>query len=275
MRQFSLPGGLCVPALGQGTWRMGEDSSQAAAEADALAAGIDAGLTLIDTAEMYGSGRTETFLGQALAGLRDRIFLVSKAYPQNAGRKSLPAACEGSLKRLKTDRLDLYLLHWPGSVPIAETVEAMEALKASGKIRAWGVSNFDLDDMEELLAAGGTACATNQVLYNVTRRGPEHSLIPWMQSKKMPLMAYSPVEQGRLPKGGALAEVAARHGVSSFQIALAWSIRDGVFAIPKAGTLAHVHENAAAADIVLSAEDLATIDASFKPPRAKTSLAML
>lgn len=279
MRQISLPGGLDVPVLGQGTWRMGEESSRAKDEAAALVAGIEAGLTLIDTAEMYGSGRTESFLGHALAGRRDEIFLVSKACPQNAGRKSLPAACEGSLERLKTDRLDLYLLHWPGQVPIAETVEAMEALKKSGKIRAWGVSNFDVDDMDELFAAGGIACATNQVLYNVTRRGPEHSLAPWMRSKTMPLMAYSPVEQGRLLQDGmkadALAEVAERHGVSPFQIALAWSIRDGAFAIPKAGTLAHVYENAAAAEIMLSADDLAAIDAGFTPPARKTSLAML
>ena len=275
MRQIEMPGGIKVPVLGQGTWNMGEEASQAAAETKALLAGIEAGLTLIDTAEMYGEGRTETFLGQALAGRRDAIFLVSKAYPQNASRKRLPAACEASLRRLKTDRLDLYLLHWPGSVPLGETVEAMEALTASGKVAAWGVSNFDLAHMDALMAAGGTGCATNQVLYNVTRRGPDFDLAPWLAAHKIPLMAYSPVEQGRLPTGGALGAVAKRHGVTAFQVALAWAIRNGAFAIPKAATLAHVAENRAAADLALSPEDLAAIDRDFRPPTRRTSLAML
>ena len=275
MRQVDMPGGLHVPVLGQGTWRMGEDPTRAAEEAAALVAGIDAGMTLIDTAEMYGDGRTETFLGAALAGRRDDVVLVSKAYPQNASRKRLPLACAASLKRLRTDRLDLYLLHWPGSVPVGETVEAMEALKTRGLIRAWGVSNFDVADMEGLMAAGGTGCATNQVLYNVTRRGSEFDLVPWLKMRNMPLMAYSPVEQGRLPTGGALAAVASRHGVTPFQIALAWTIRDGGFAIPKAATLAHVHENRAAAELALSAEDLAAIDAAFRPPARRTALEML
>ena len=272
MRTIDLPGGLRVPVIGQGTWNMGEDSARAADETRALAVGIDAGMTLIDTAEMYGEGRTESFLGKALAGRRDEIVLVSKAYPQNASRKRLPLACDGSLKRLKTDRLDLYLLHWPGSTPIGETVEAMEALKASGKIRAWGVSNFDVAGLKEMLAAGGAGCATNQVLYNVTRRGPDFDLAPWLATHRIPLMAYSPVEQGRLPTGGALAHVAARHGVSPFQIALAWTIRGGAFAIPKAATLAHVRENSAAADLVLSPSDLSEIDQDFQPPGRKTSL---
>ena len=275
MRQITLAGDLKIPVLGQGTWRMGEDTSCAKAETEALMVGIEAGMTLVDTAEMYGEGRTESFLGAALAGRRDDVFLVSKAYPQNASRKGLPAACAASLNRLKTDRLDLYLLHWPGNVPIGETVEAMEALKASGKIRAWGVSNFDVDDMEELVAEGGAGCATNQVLYNVTRRGPDYDLAPWLAAHGMPLMAYSPIEQGRLPTGGALAEVAARHGVTPFQVALAWTIRAGAFAVPKAGSAAHTRENAAAADLVLSDEDLARIDAAFAPPRRKASLAML
>lgn len=275
MRHVTLRGGLEVPIIGQGTWRMGESRAAAADEAKALNAGIDAGMTLVDTAEMYGEGRTETLLGDTLSARRDEIILVSKAYPQNASRKRLPAACEASLKRLRTDRLDLYLLHWQGSVPIGETVEAMEALKAAGKIRFWGVSNFDKAAMEELFAAGGDGCATNQVLYNVTRRGPDYDLVPWLDAHDMPLMAYSPVEQGRLPEGGALAAVGARRGVSAFQVALAWAVRAGAFAIPKAGTLEHVLENAAASDIALSADDLVAIDAEFKPPGRKTSLAML
>ncbi len=275
MRHIEMREGLSVPVLGQGTWRMGEDRARTREEAAALHAGIEAGMTLIDTAEMYGDGATEAFLGEVLAGCRDALFLVSKAVPQNASRKRLAAACEGSLKRLRTDRLDLYLLHWPGSVPLAETAEAMEALVAAGKIRAWGVSNFDTGMMEDLLEAGGRTCATNQVLYNVTRRGPEFDLAPWLKRHGMPLMAYSPIEQGRLPHGGALARVAAAHGTTPAVVALAWAIRDGAFAIPKAGSVAHARESAEAAGLALTPGDLSMLDQAFTPPTRRQPLAML
>ena len=276
MRTLDLPGLGPVPLMGQGTWRMGEDADRRAAETAALRTGVELGLTVIDTAEMYGDGATESFLGEALAGLRDRVVLVSKAYPQNAGRGRLQRACEASLRRLTTDRLDLYLLHWRGSVPLAETVEGMEALKSAGKIRAWGVSNLDRGDMEELAAAGGQACATDQVLYNVTRRGPEFDLLPALARSGVPATAYSPVEQGRLPKGGALQAVADRHGVTAYQAALAWVVRSGeVLAIPKAADAAHVRENREAADLALTAEDLSEIDAEFPPPRRAVPLEML
>ncbi|WP_018260225.1 aldo/keto reductase [Methylobacterium sp. WSM2598] len=276
MRALALRTGTLIPVLGQGTWRMGEAPAARRAEAEALRAGIDLGMTLIDTAEMYGEGETETFLGEALAGLRRRVFLVSKVYPHNAGRARLPRACEASLRRLRTDHLDLYLLHWRGDVPLGETVEALEALVRAGKIRAWGVSNFDTEDLDDLAEAGGAACAVNQILYNVTRRGPEFDLLPAMDARGIAAMAYSPVEQGRLPGDGALAAVAARHGATPYQVALAFTLRrPGVMAIPKAGRLAHVQENARAADLALDAEDLAALDAAFPPPRRKTPLAML
>jgi diketogulonate reductase-like aldo/keto reductase len=279
IRTITFPGAppaQTVPVLGQGTWTMGESHARAAEETAALRLGVELGMTLIDTAEMYGEGATESFLGRALAGLRESIFLVSKVYPQNAGGKRLVAACEGSLKRLGTDRLDLYLLHWPGAVPLAETVEGMEALQRAGKIRRWGVSNFDVSDMEELIAAGGTGCATNQILYNPTRRGPEHDLLPWLERHRIPFMAYSPVEQGRLPERGALRDLAARHGASIAQIALAWTLRDpGAIAIPKAGTPAHVRDNRAAMDLRLTPEDVALLDGQFPPPSRKKPLEML
>ena len=276
MREIALTPDLRVPVLGQGTWRMGEVPSRAAAETAAIREGVALGMALIDTAEMYGDGETETFLGKALAGLRDQVVLVSKVYPQNAGGARLVRACEASLRRLNTDRLDLYLLHWRGSIPLEETVRGMEALVKAGKIRCWGVSNLDTDDMEELVAAGGSACVTNQVLYNVTRRGPEFDLLPDLARRGMSAMAYSPVEQGRLPKSGALSTVAQRHGVTAAQVALAFVMRRSeVIAIPKAATLAHVRENRAAADFVLAADDLATLDAAFPPPRRKTALDML
>jgi diketogulonate reductase-like aldo/keto reductase len=275
-RSVSFPDHCLVPALGQGTWRMGEDSRLRQQELAALRAGIDLGMTLIDTAEMYGDGGAETLLGGAMAGLRDKVFLVSKVYPQNAGRGRIERACEASLRRLKTDHLDLYLLHWRGSVPLAETVEGMEALVAAGKIRRWGVSNLGQGDMEELFRAGGTQCATNQILYNVTVRGPEFDLIPQLSQHHIPTMAYSPVGQGRLPQSPALSAVARRLDVTPFQVALAWVLRDPmVVAIPKATDTAHVAENRRALDLVLSAEDLAAIDADFPPPSRKTRLAML
>ena len=276
MREVILPGGERAPALGQGTWRMGERPERRAAEIEALRTGVELGMTLIDTAEMYGDGATESLVGEALADLRDDVFLVSKAYPQNAGRGRLERACEASLKRLRTDRLDLYLLHWRGSIPLAETVEGMEALRTAGKIKAWGVSNLDLDDMDELARAGGQNCATDQVLYSVGRRGPEFDLFPALAERGVSVMAYSPVEQGRLPTRGALKAIADRHGATAYQVALSWVMRaPGAFAIPKAGDVAHVRENRAAADLQLTPEDLAAIDAEFPPPARRTRLEML
>lgn len=255
---------------------MGEVASRREAEVQALRTGIELGLTVVDTAEMYGEGATETFVGEAVAGVRNQVILVSKAYPQNAGRGRLERACEASLKRLRTDRLDLYLLHWRGSVPLAETIEGMEALKRAGKIRAWGVSNLGLQDMNDLAAAGGANCATDQILYNVTRRGPEFDLLPALAERGVPVMAYSPVEQGRLPRSGALKAVADRHGVTVYQVALAWVVRSAnVLAVPKAADAAHVRENRHALDLVLTAEDIAEIDKEFSPPKRATRLEML
>jgi diketogulonate reductase-like aldo/keto reductase len=276
-RRVSLPDGEQVPPLGQGTWKIAERRDRRAAEIAALRLGLDLGLGLIDTAEMYGEGEAETLVGEAIAGRRDEVFLVSKVYPYNASRTRVTEACERSLQRLRTDRLDLYLLHWRGSVPLAETVEGFEALRRTGKIRHWGVSNFDRADMEELFAIrAGEACATNQVLYNVSRRGPEFDLLPWQAERRIPTMAYSPVEQGRLSNARALEEIGRRHGASPFQIALAWVMRSpDVIAIPKASDPDHVRENRAALDIVLTEDDLSTLDAAFRPPRRPTPLEML
>jgi diketogulonate reductase-like aldo/keto reductase len=276
-RRVRLPGGEEVVALGQGTWRMAEDRARRAEESAALRLGIELGMTLIDTAEMYGEGRTEELVGEAVADLRDQVFIVSKVYPYNASRSGVVQACDRSLRRLKTDRLDLYLLHWPGSVPIGETVEGFEALRRAGKIRHWGVSNFDADEMEELFdVSGGSACATNQILYNLSRRGPEYGLMPWMEERGIPTMAYSPIEQGRLRRSGALDEIAKKHGATPYQIALAWVMRrPDVIAIPKAGRAGHVRENRKAADIVLDEHDLAAIDAAYPPPKRKKPLEMI
>lgn len=276
MKHVTLPGGEVVPSLGQGTWKMGERAERRSDEIAALRAGVELGMTLIDTAEMYGDGAAETLISEALGSVRDQLFIVSKAYPQNASRSRLAGACEASLKRLGTDRLDLYLLHWRGSVPLAETIEAMEALKSAGKIRHWGVSNLDTDDMEELIAAGGDGCVTDQILYNLVRRGPELDLLPRLAQHKVPVMAYSPVEQGRLSSHPALDKVTSRVGATPAQVALAWTLRhDGLIAIPKASSIAHVRENRAAADIVLSDTDLATLDAEFPRPRDRRPLEML
>jgi diketogulonate reductase-like aldo/keto reductase len=273
---LTLPDGRRVSALGQGTWHMGEDPDRRAEETAALRAGIESGMALIDTAEMYGEGATESFLGEALQGLRDRIFLVSKVYPQNAGAARLRRACEASLKRLKTGTLDLYLLHWRGSVPLAETVEAMEGLRDAGLIAAWGVSNFDADDMEDLFDAGGDGVATNQVLYNLTRRGPEFDLLPLMDKLSLPAMAYSPIEQGRLAGHEALERVAERHGATGLQVALAWLLRrPDLLVIPKASTVDHVAANRAAADLCLTVADLADLDRTFPAPTRKVPLEML
>lgn len=276
MKTIRLPDGTTVPALGQGTWMMAEDRRARSEEIVALRGGIDLGLTLIDTAEMYADGESERLVGAAIQGKRDQVFLVSKAYPQNASHDRLPRACEASLTRLGTDRLDLYLLHWRGNVPLGETVEAMERLVDAGKILRWGVSNLDADDMEELVASGGDACATDQILYNLTRRGPEHDLLPWLAEHAIPTMAYSPVEQGRLVGHAGLCSLADEIGATPAQLALAWLLaRDNVIAIPKAGRVAHVRDNRAAADLTLNASVLDRLDKLFPRPKGRVPLEML
>lgn len=277
MRSLQLPSGEAVPALGLGTWGMGESRHRGHEEIAALRLGIDLGMTLIDTAEMYGDGGAEEIVGKAIAGRRDGVFLVSKVYPHNATRKGTLAACERSLKRLGTDRLDLYLLHWRGAVPLSETLEAFGELRRAGKIRHFGVSNFDRADMEELTnLPGGDATACNQVLYNLMRRGIEWDLLPWCRTRRMPIMAYSPVEQGRLLDRPALVRLARRRGITPAQAALAWILRqDGVIAIPKAVQPKHLHENRAAGDIELASEDLAELDAVSSPPSGPQPLEML
>jgi len=273
MQMVTWPNGTLVPALGQGTWKMGEDRARRQEEIVALRAGLDEGLSLIDTAEMYGEGAAEELVAEAMAGRRDEVFLVSKVYPHNASTARLPQALAKSLKRLKTDMLDCYLLHWRGAVPLAETAEMMERMRQAGHIRSWGVSNLDMDDMAEL---DRPDCATNQVLLNLGERGPEFDLVPWMAERGMPLMAYSPLGQGPLLRHPALVGVARRLGATPAQVALAWCLsRPGVVAIPKTGNVARVRENAAARQLRLSAEDHAALDAAFPPPRRKRPLAML
>ncbi|MER7079116.1 Aldo/keto reductase [Saccharopolyspora kobensis] len=277
MRAIRLPGGGELPVLGQGTWGMGERRGQRAAEVAALRRGLDLGLGLIDTAEMYGSGGAEEVVGAAISGRRDEVFLVSKVYPHNASRRGAVEACERSLRRLGTDHLDLYLLHWRGSTPLAETMEAFEQLRADGKIRCFGVSNFDPADMDELFAGElGSRSATDQVLYNLTRRGVEVDLLPWCRERHLPVMAYSPIEQGRLLGEPALRRVAERHEATPAQIAIAWVLaQDGVCAIPKAVTPEHVDQNRAALDIELTAADLAELDAAFPAPKRPVPLEVL
>jgi diketogulonate reductase-like aldo/keto reductase len=277
MKTVTLPGGECVPALGQGTWNMGDHRASRAEEIAALQLGLDLGLKLIDTAEMYGEGLSEQLVAEAIAGRRDEAFLVSKVYPHNASRKGAVAACERSLKRLGTDRLDLYLLHWRGSIAFAETIEAFEALKKAGKIRHYGVSNLDLDDMQEFVAVpGGSAVATNQLLYNLTRRGIEWDLLPWLHEHRIPVMAYSPIEQARLLRNPRLLKFAQSHAMSPAQVALAWLLaRDDVIAIPKTGHRARVRENFGALDHPLAQEQLAELDLLFPPPRKAQPLEML
>lgn len=272
-----LPDGKPAPALGMGTWMMGENPACRSREIAALQHGIDLGMRLIDTAEMYGEGASEELVGEAIRGRRDQVFLVSKAYPHHAGRKSAPMACERSLARLGVECIDLYLLHWRGGIPLAETVEAFEKLKAQGKIRRWGVSNLDLADMRELYAVpGGKAAAVDQVLYNLTRRGIEWDLLPWLQSQRVALMAYSPIEQGRLLRHAAFCRLAEQHGWRPAQLALAWALRhEGVIAIPKASRREHVEENFSALQCPLSPEILAQIDRLLPPPKAATPLEML
>ena len=272
MRFLELQGGDKFPVLGLGTWMMGERTRDAAGEVKALKLGLDLGMSLIDTAEMYGEGGAETVVREAIAGRRDEVFLVSKVLPQNASRKKTVEACDASLERLGTDRLDLYLLHWRGSIPLAETLEAFAALQRAGKIRHWGVSNFDTSEMQQL----GAAPAANQVLYNLTRRGIEWDVLPWCAEHRVCVMAYSPIEQGRILRNRTLARLARERGCSAAQLALAWVLsRDGVVAIPKAARLEHVRDNRAALDIVLSGEERAALDAAFPPPGAAHPLEML
>ena len=275
--QVSFSGGASVPRLGQGTWRMGEARTARAAEVRALRAGIELGMTLIDTAEMYGDGGSEEVVAEAIADCRDRVFIVSKFYPQHAARKALARACEGTLRRLGIERLDLYLLHWRGDVPLAETVEGLERLVDAGRIARWGVSNLDVADLGELESLGGAGrIATNQVLYNLSRRGVEWDLLPWCRARGIPVMAYSPVEQGRLANAPALQAVAKRLGASASQVALAWLLtKPGIVAIPKATTGDHVRENRAAARLVLDAQALHALDGAFPPPHRKGPLEMI
>jgi diketogulonate reductase-like aldo/keto reductase len=281
MKRLLLPSGNEMPVLGQGTWYMGEDPGARRDEVAALRLGMELGMTLIDTAEMYGEGGAEEVVGEAIAGRRDDVFLVSKVYPHNASRAGVQAACERSLRRLGTERIDLYLLHWRGSVPLAETLEAFVRLREQGKIGDFGVSNFDLDDMLEAAALpGGDLIATDQVLYNLTQRGIEWDLLPWCRERRLPVMAYSPLESNPQEQGGLLGNpqlgaVARRHGVTPAQVALAWLLhQEGVAVIPKAVRPQHVRDNRAALDLQLTTEDLAQLDAGFPAPRRRRPLAM-
>ncbi len=273
----TLLNGVVVPALGLGTWHMGEDPRQAGQEVEALRHGLDEGLTLIDSAEMYAEGGAEEIVGEAIAGRRDEVFLVSKVYPWNASREGTIAACERSLARMRTDRLDLYLLHWRGEHPLAETVEAFETLREAGKIGTWGVSNFDLADMEELMEVpGGGNCVANQVLYNLSRRGVEYDLLPWCRHRGIAVMAYSPIEQGSLARNETLIHIAKAYQATPAQVALAFLLeRDGVIAIPKSSHPQRVTENREAADLDLTDEDLDALDAAFPPPTRPAPLEMI
>ena len=274
---IALPSGQRVPVLGQGTWHMGEDPRRRKDELAALRVGIELGLTLIDTAEMYGNGAAEELVGEAIAGRRDQVFLVTKVLPEHATHRGTVAACERSLQRLGTDRLDLYLLHWRGSVPLEATLAGFQSLLRANKIRHWGVSNFDVSDMEDLVALpGGTEVTTDQVLYNLMHRGIEWDLLPWCRGRGIPIMAYSPIEQGRMLKHPLIRKVASRLDTTPAQVALAWLLhKDGIIAIPKAGTPDHVRENRAALDLRLSEKHLAELDQAFPPPRHKVPLEML
>ena len=276
MKTLQLRSGRNIPLLGQGTWRMGENSRYRQAEIDALKLGIDLGMTLIDTAEMYGEGGAEKIVAEAIANCREEVYLVSKFYPYNASYDGLIAACDRSLSRLKTDYLDLYLLHWRGSVPLSETLSGLQHLKQAGKILDYGVSNFDTDDLEEAESlSGGKEIVTNQVLYNLMRRGIEWDLLPWCRERNMPIMAYSPVEQRAFVDNSKLKTMAAKHNATSTQIALGWLLhQDNVVSIPKATNPQHVKENRAALDIQLTADDLQELDRTFEPPSRKMSLAM-
>ena len=274
MKNCTFPDGSMVPALGQGTWKMGGSKAVRQREADALRVGLDLGMTLIDTAEMYGDA--ELVVADAIRGRREDVYLVSKVLPGNASLEGTIRACENSLRRMDTDYIDLYLLHWPGSYPLSETLEAFRQLKLSGKIRSYGVSNFDVAEMEGAWNEnGGKGIATNQVLYNLKERGIEWSLLPWCRERHIPVMAYSPVNQGSLP-GGEIETIAARHGVTSFQVALSWLLnQDNVIVIPKSSNPVHVEQNHAASSLFLDAEDLRLLEAAFPAPAAATPLAIL
>ena len=277
MKAIPLPDGTTVPALGMGTWMMGESLQRREEEIATLRRGLDLGLGLIDTAEMYGEGASEALVGEAIRGRRDAVFLVSKVYPHNASATAMPKACEASLRRLGVECLDLYLLHWSGRVPIEETVQAFEKLQAQGKIRRWGVSNLDMREMRALSATPGSdAVATNQVLYNLGRRGIEWDLLPWCRQRGVPVMAYSPIEQGQILDHPGLCALAGSLSLTPARLALAWLLhQEGIIAIPKTSTRAHLEDNALAADTVLSAETLAALDRLFPPPSRATPLDML
>jgi diketogulonate reductase-like aldo/keto reductase len=273
----TLAGGERVPALGQGTWHMGENRRRTAEEAASVRLGIELGMTLIDTAEMYGSGGAEEMVARAAEGLRNDLFIVSKVYPHNASRAGVVAACERSLERLHTDRIDLYLLHWRGSIPLSETLEGFEQLRRDGKIRHYGVSNFDRADMAEWVALkGGENVAADQVLYNLSRRGPEWDLLPWCRERGIAIMAYTPLGQGSLLRDRTLTEIARRRNATPAQVALAWLLRqEGMIVIPKAARQEHVRENRGALDVALTEEDLLALDRAFPPPKGRSSLGML
>lgn len=267
MPHIAVPAGDSIPVLGQGTWHMAERHQLRSQEVAALRLGVDMGMTLIDTAEMYAHGGAEELVGDAIEGHRDEVYLVSKVLPSNATRRGTVKACEASLRRLRTDRLDLYLLHWPGSIPLSETVEAFVELTDRGLIRHWGVSNFEVADLTELWnVPGGTAARADQVLYNLARRGAENAVLPWCRERNLLVMAYSPLEQGRIVTHGAVRKVAQRHDVSPAQVALAWVLRQGACAIPKSGSTMRVRDNAAAASVDLTEEDLRELDAAFPRP---------
>lgn len=273
----ALKSGRSIPTFGLGTWRMGESATRRDEEVVALRHGLARGITLIDTAEMYGDGEAERIVADAVGKKRDEVFIVSKVLPGNASQRGTVKACEASLKRLKTDRIDLYLLHWRGSVPLDETIAAFTKLEEDGKIVDWGVSNFDISDMGELWKTPDGDCAvTNQVLYNLERRGIEFDLMPWCRKHRVPVMAYSPIEQGRLLGNAALRDIAKRRNATSAQVALAWLMRhDDVIVIPKAGTIAHVDENLGALDLLLTHDDFVALDRAFPPPRSAKPLDML
>jgi diketogulonate reductase-like aldo/keto reductase len=277
MKTVTLPSGERVPGLGQGTWNMGDRAETRAEEIAALRLGLDQGLTLIDTAEMYGNGSSEKLVAEALAGRRDEAFLVSKVLPQNATLRGTVAACEKSLKRLATDRIDLYLLHWRGTAPFADTLEAFVKLQAAGKILHYGVSNLDLADMAELHCLdGGSGIATNQILYNLSRRGIEWDLLPWLREKRIPLMAYSPLEQAQLSRHPGLMAFGKKHGLTASQAALAWLLaKDDVIAIPKSGHRERLKENLGALEVTFSKDQFDELDALFPPPRGPQPLEML
>lgn len=277
MRTVKLPDGTPVPALGMGTWHYGEAARVRGEEIKAIHAGIDHGIRLIDTAEMYGEGEAEEVIGEALAGRRNQVFLVSKAYPHNAHRANLMTACDNSLRRLKTDRLDLYLLHWRGGVPLADTVSGFQMLQKQGKIRHWGVSNFDVEDMAELMRVpGGNACATNQVMFSLAERGIEWQVLPDARKASMPVMAYSPLAQGDLPYHPAVIDIAKRHKRPPAAVAVAWTLaQPGVISIPKTASAARMLEIAKAAEVQLRPDDLTALDRAFPPPTAKRALAIV